>query len=342
MNIVVFEIEDWEREAFEGLQDEHDVILTAEALSAENAADYADAEIVSTFIYSQLDRDVLKQLEDVQLIATRSTGFDHIDTDYCGENDICVCNVPSYGKNTVAEHVFALLLTVQRHLYEAVDRTRKGDFSMEGLEGCDLKGLTLGVIGTGDIGRETIRIARGFSMNVIAYDVVHHDDAAEELGFDYVELDELLGRSDVITLHVPANDKTRHMLSDEQFGRMKDGVVLINTARGEVVDTQALVKALAGGKVRAAGLDVLPEEPVIREEAELLRSLYRQEHNMDRLLADHVLMRLRNVIVTPHTAFNTRQAIGRILETTRENIRSFVDGETINCVAGPCPAGAER
>ena len=332
MKIIVFELEDWEREVFERLSDEHEVALLSESLSPENAADHADADVISTFIYSQLDRAVLEQLPNLKLIATRSTGFDHIDLDYCEQNDVALCNVPTYGDNTVAEHVFGLLLTLSHKLDEAIDRTRKGDFSSRGLQGFDLEGRTMGVIGTGSIGRHTIRIARGFGMEVVAHDVKPDEEAAGELGFDYVEFDELLRCSDVISLHVPSTPQTHHLLSHEQFDQMKEGVVIINTSRGDLIDNQALVRGLAEGKVRGAGLDVLPEEPVIREEAELLRSVYERKHNLDALLADHVLIRLRSAVVTPHSAFNTREAVSRILHTTVSNIESYLSGESQNVV----------
>jgi len=332
MKIVIFELEDWERGAFEPLAVDHDVKLLAEPLTRDRASEYADADIVSTFIYSSLDRPVLEQLPELKLIATRSTGFDHIDLDHCEQNDIVVANVPDYGDNTVAEHVFALLLTLSHKMEAAIDRTRKGDFSPRGLQGFDLEGKTFGVIGTGRIGRHAIRIARGFAMDVVAFDVQPDEEAARELDFEYVEMDELLARSDVISLHVPASPKTRHLLSDKEFDKMKKGVVIINTSRGAVINNQALVRGLAEGKVRGAGLDVLPEEPVIREEAELLRSVYQRKHNLEALLADHVLIRLRNVVVTPHSAFNTREAVSRILETTVSNIEAFLGGEPRNQV----------
>lgn len=278
MNIAIYELEDWERDAFDELADDHELTRLHVRLTPENAKEHSDAEVLSTFIYSDLSSRVLEQFEQLQHIATRSTGFDQIDLDYCKEKNIAVSNVPTYGTNTVAEHVFGLLLTISHRLYEAIDRTRKGDFSHQGLEGFDLHGKVFGVIGTGDIGLAAVRIARGFDMEVIAYDVVHNDQAASELGFSYVDMEELLGRSDIITLHVPGNENTRHMIAAEQFKMMKPGVVLINTSRGQVVENSALVRALAEGTVAGAGLDVLPEEPVIREEAELLRSVYNRKH----------------------------------------------------------------
>jgi D-lactate dehydrogenase len=335
MKIAIFEIEEWERAVFEEMATDHEVRFEEKPLSTDNVEAYCDADVVSTFIYSRLYRDVLACFTNLQLIATRSTGFDHIDLVWCDENSVSVANVPTYGDNTVAEHVFGLLLTISHNLTHAIDRTRKGDFSLQGLRGFDLKGKTIGVIGTGSIGEYVIEIARGFRMDVLAFDVNPRLELAEHLGFEYVGMSTLLGQSDVITLHVPSNKHTHHLLGQEQFDRMKDGVVLINTARGPIVDIQALLGALSSGRVAAAGLDVLPEEPVIREEAELLHSAFHRKHNLETLLADHILLRLRNVYITPHSAFNTTEALERILETTRENIDGFMNGEAVNLVHDP-------
>jgi D-lactate dehydrogenase len=343
MKIAVFEVEDWERDAFQSLQAEHEVVFRNEPLNAANAGRYADADVVSTFIYSNLNRVVLEQFKQLKLIATRSTGYDHIDGDYCRERGIIVSNVPTYGDTTVAEHVFGLLLAISHNLVNAVDRTRRGDFSLQGLQGFDLRGKVLGVVGTGSIGLCVIEIANGFGMAVVAYDIRHNDEAARELGFRYVEMDELLAVSDVITLHVPYNPKTHHLISDDAFARMKDGVVLINTARGQIVDVRALVRAIGDRKVSAVGLDVLSEEPTIREEAELLRSVFREEHDLQAILADHILLRLRNVIITPHSAFYTREAVQRIQKTTMENIVGFAEGRPKNVVVVKGPlAGVGR
>jgi D-lactate dehydrogenase len=225
-----------------------------------------------------------------------------------------------------------LLLTISHNLQDALLRTERGDFSREGLRGFDLEDKVLGVIGTGAIGRRVIEMAKGFRMQVVAYDVVQDETLAEELGFRYTDLPDLLGVADVVTLHVPANEQTHHLLDEAEFRQMKAGAVLLNTARGEIVNTEALVQALSKGRVSAVGLDVLPEEPVIREEAELLRTLHRREHDLENLLADHVLMRLKNVFITPHSAFYTREAVERILDTTVENIRAFIVGEVRNVV----------
>lgn len=332
MKIAVFEIEEWERRAFETLASRHELWFEPGPLTPESARRAADADGVCVFIYSRVGREVLEAMPRLRLVATRSTGFDHIDTGACGERGIRVSNVPRYGSNTVAEHVFGLLLTISHRLWDAIDRTRKGDFSLAGLRGFDLRGKTMGIIGAGEIGRCTARIARGFGMEVLAYDVRPDAQAAAELGMRYTELDELLRASDVVSLHAPLTPETVHMISDAQFNQMKQGVVLINTARGTLVDVRALLRALADGKVAAAGLDVLPEEPAIREEAELLRSVFQRTHNLETLLADHVLLRMRNVYITPHSAFDTREAVERILGTTVENIAAFAAGSPANCV----------
>lgn len=327
MKIAIFEVEPWECDSFKALTTGHDVSFTEKPLAAEDAL---NAQILSTFIYSDLSAQRLQPFKNLKMIATRSTGYDHIDLEYCKKQGIAVCNVPSYGENTVAEHVFALLLTISHNMTEAVERTRRGDFSQKGLQGFDLKGKTIGIIGTGHIGRHTARIAQGFEMDVLAYD--EKPDAGT--GLRYVGLEELLSRSDIVSLHVPGNSRTKDLISDAQFEKMKKGVVIINTARGNVLNVHALLKNLASGKVAAAGLDVLPEEPAIREEAELLRSFFADKHDLPTLLADHILLRMRNVFITPHSAFNTREAEQRILQTTAENISAFIAGKPQNLVTG--------
>lgn len=333
MKIVIFDVEPWECETFETLNRDHELAFEEGSLDAETVEKYRGADIISAFIYSDHSRDVLSRFDDLKFIATRSTGFDHIDMEWCRENDVAVSNVPTYGENTVAEHVFALLLAISHRLVDAVDRTRRGDFSQGGLQGFDLKGRTFGVIGTGNIGAHVARIARGFEMEVVAFDLKPREDVAREFGFSYVDMDALLEKSDVISLHVPGTEKTKGLIGKEAFDKMKDGAILINTARGPVVDTDALLDALASGKLKAAGLDVLPEEPVLREEAELLRVYFTQKHDLDTLLADHILLRMRNVVITPHTAFNTREAVQRILDTSLENIEGYLRGKPPNVVS---------
>ena len=332
MKIAIFEAEDRERVAFDRLAAAHQASFVAGPIRADNAAAFDDTEVVSTFIYSDLSRAVLLKLPNLKLIATRSTGYDHIDIGFCREKGIAVANVPTYGENTVAEHVFALLLSLAHRLPEAVERARSGRFSPQGLEGFDLAGKTIGVVGTGHIGRHVIRIAKGFAMQIVAFDINPDEALAGELGFRYVPFDGLLAVADVISLHAPSTKETHHLLSTLAFEKMKDKAVVINTARGSLIDAHALIMALRSGKVAGAGLDVLPDEPLIREEAELVCSLFSGQHDLRDVVADHILLHMPNVIVTPHSAFNTREAVMRIVEMTVANIEAFVSGIPQNIV----------
>lgn len=332
MKVAIFEVEEWEHDACLRLQPGHELTCTRAELNEAIAAQHSDAAVVSTFVTSRLSSDVLAQMPDLKLIATRSTGFDHVDLAYCRDRGIAVCNVPNYGDVTVAEHVFALLLAISRHLVQAVERTRRGEFTQANLRGFDLRGRCLGVIGVGRIGRRVIEIARGFGMEVVAFDARPDHAAAAELGYQYAELGEVVRVADVITLHVPANSSTNSLISDAEFAAMKSGAVLINTARGSVVDVAALIRALKDGKLYAAGLDVLPQERLLRDEAEMFRTDGHQEEELRSLLASNVLLQFPNVIVTPHNAYNTVDAVHRIIETTIENIEAFARGSPQNVV----------
>ncbi|SER22648.1 D-lactate dehydrogenase [Faunimonas pinastri] len=332
MKIVFAEAAEWERPEFEKLRGRYEVVLTGERFTPEAAARYADAEIVSSFVYSDLGAETLKSMPGLRMIATRSTGFDHVDLGYCAEHGITVSNVPDYGDHTVAEHVFALLLGCSRSLVEAVTRTRRGDFMSVDTPGFELNGKTFGVVGTGRIGRRVIEIARGFGMNIVAFDMFPNPQAAEALGFRYIDLPELLRVADVISLHVPATRDSAPLLSDAEFASMKEGAILINTARGNIVDSAALVRALNDGHIGAAGLDVLPEEPLLRDEAQIFRGAGK-ESDYRTLVANHALLRFPNVIVTPHSAYNTREAVSRIVATSIANILAFGSGKPQNVVS---------
>ena len=333
MRIVLFEAEDWEKAACATLMRQHDVRCTKVPLNIATVDEFKDAEVISPFVVSRLDVSIFDRLPELKLIATRSAGYDHIDLTACRERGFAIANVPDYGDATVAEHAFALLLALARDIVESVALTRRGGFLMAGMRGLELRDKVIAVVGTGRIGRRTIEIARGFGMRVIAYDQVQDAAAATRLGFTYGPLDEVLAQADVVTLHVPSSPSTVGLIGERQFTAMKDRAILINTARGNVVDTEALVRALASGKLRAAGLDVLPQEPLIREEAEI----FRQDRAVDTsdlkaLVANHVLLRFPNVLVTPHNAYNTDAALARIMETTVTNIESFAAGRPVNLV----------
>lgn len=337
MKVVVFEAGEREKEGLSALARSHDVTFVGTPLTAANAATFAAAEAVSVFIYSQIDGAVLDAMPRLRLAVTRSTGYDHIDGDACAARGVGVCNVPDYGANTVAEHVFALLLAISHRLIDAADRAARGRISLDGLVGFDLAGRTLGVIGTGNIGRHVCRIGIGFGMNVIAHDP-RPDPELESDRVRYAGLDELFAGSDVLSLHVPATPATHNLLSREAFSKMKDGIVIINTARGSLIDSRALIAALISGKVAAAGLDVLPDEPLMRDEADMIAGSAVDGHHLSELLADHVLLRMPNVVVTPHTAYLTEEAIARIIATSADNIAAFAAGTPRNLVSGGASA----
>jgi D-lactate dehydrogenase len=273
---------------------------------------------------------VIDALPQLKYVVTRSTGYDHIDVAYAKTKNIMVASVPAYGTHTVAEFAFALLLEVSRKVGEGNRRVREyADFGFEGLRGFELFGKTMGVIGTGRIGKNSIDIARGFGMRVLAYDVFPDQEFAKSRGFEYVELSTLLAQSDVITLHALYNEKTHHLLNKENMQHIKHGAILINTARGELVETGALVTLLKSGQIAGAGLDVLEGERQLKEEMEVLE---RGNADFKILFEDHALMDLPNVVVTPHIAFNTHEAVEEIMKTTIENIATFVSGTPKNVI----------
>jgi D-lactate dehydrogenase len=331
MKIAFFEVEKWEEEYLKKKLNGHVLQFLNEKLSVENARQIKDFEAVSVFIYSKIDEQIIREIPNLKLITTRSTGFDHIDLETCKKQGIIICNVPSYGENTVAEHTFALILSLSRNMCKACIRRFEQDFSIEGLEGFDLKGKIIGVIGTGQIGLHVIRIAKGFDMNVVAYDVHQNKLLSEVLGFEYATLEDLLARSDVITLHVPYMKATHHLMNKDTFKLVKKGAILINTARGSIVDTEALIDALDKKILSGAGLDVFEGEELIKEEKQLLYDPKNLEV-LTSLVKDHILLSKDNVVFTPHIAFYSKEALERILETTVENIAAFVSGKPQNMV----------
>ncbi|MEK7612450.1 MAG: NAD(P)-dependent oxidoreductase [Patescibacteria group bacterium] len=310
-----------------------DAIFLPEALKAGVIPPASDAEILSVFVDSVVNRETIQGMPNLKCIVTRSTGFDHIDLAAARERNIVVSNVPSYGENTVAEYAFALLLTLSRKVHLAYDRIREtGSFSQQGLEGFDLAGKTLGVLGTGRIGRHAIKMGKGFGMEVVGYDPYPNQELAGSLGFTYVSLDELLAKSDVLTIHIPYMKATHHLLNEAAFGKVKKGAYLINTSRGAVVDTDAMVRALQSGILGGAGLDVLEEEGIVKDELGFLVHGHPNAENLKIALENHILVDLPNVVVTPHNAFNTKEARQRILNTTLHDVAGFIAGTPKNIV----------
>jgi D-lactate dehydrogenase len=330
--VAIFEAEPGERETLARALAAHRLAFVEAPLAATGAMPGPDTDVVSVFIGSRVDEAALARLPALKLVATRSTGYDHVDLAACARRGVAVANVPSYGTNTVAEHTFGLMLAVSRRIAATYHRVLNGQFDREGLRGFDLAGKTLGVIGTGHIGAHVIRIARGFSMRVLAYDPAPDDKLEAALTFEYVDLDRLLAEADVVTLHAPANPSTLHMLDARALRRMKRGAVLVNTGRGSLVDTPALVEALREGHLGGAGLDVLEGEQAIFDERQVLARGYDRDQ-LERLVAGHALMHMPNVVLTPHNAFNSEEALQRILDTTVGNIESFLAGTPRHLVA---------
>ncbi|MBI2046266.1 MAG: hydroxyacid dehydrogenase [Parcubacteria group bacterium] len=331
--IVSFYNEPWEQKYLAEKLPEYEWIFYAGSMQDNPDPRDAEAEILSVFVKSHIGAPELDRFPNLKFIATRSTGFDHIELSETAKRGITVSNVPFYGENTVAEFAFALLLMLSRMTYEGHDRVIKtGSFSPQGLRGFDLKGKTFGVVGTGHIGRHVIRMAKGFEMNIIAFDVKRDDAYAKEAGISYVSFDELLAQSDIITLHAPYNPHTHHLINRGNVEKIKKGAYIINTARGGLVETDALVYGLEKGIIAGAGLDVLEEEGYLLDETALLNDPHPNVESLKTMLENHYLIDHPRVIITPHMAFNTKEALQRILDTTAENINAFNAGAPANVV----------
>jgi D-lactate dehydrogenase len=333
MKLLAFEIDESEKLYLENhlpeslAREYYSDILSLEALENKE-----DTTHLAVFVYSQVNTQALDKLPNLKAIFTMSTGYDHIDITAAQNRGISVHSVPFYGENTVAEHTFALILALSRQIVPSVARTRTFDFNPAGLEGFDLKGKTLGIIGMGHIGSFVARIAKGFSMNILAYDPFPKPELATKIGFTYASLEELLPQSDIVTLHTTYKPETHHIINQESIQLFKRGSYLINTARGGLVETSALVKGLEDGILAGAGLDVLEEECFIKEEKELLSESLRKTCDLTTVVQDHLLIQDSRVIVTPHNAFNSREALERILETTVTNIASQLENNLVNQV----------
>ncbi len=333
MNIQYFSSEPWEIERVKTRLEGHHIQFFPTSLNAAKGVESAQTEVISIFIDSKIGEAEMATFPNLHLISTRSTGFDHIDLAAAKRRGITVCNVPFYGENTVAEFAFALLLALSRKIVDADESVReRGMFAQSGLRGFDLRGKTIGIIGVGHIGLHLVRMAKGFEMNVLAYDVKQDAEKARELGFVYVSLEEALAQSDVVSIHVPYNAHTHHLINRANITRMKKGSVLINTARGAVLETEALVFGLQQNILAGAGLDVLEEEGELAEEEILLSSPHPNEAMLRTTLANHYLIKHPRVIVTPHIAFNTDEAVERIVDTNTDNLLAFFSNSPIHVV----------
>lgn len=323
VKIAFFEVEDWEKDYYLKAFPKAKILFFSKEITPKDISKIKEADVLSVFIYSKVDSSVISQLSKVKLVCTRSTGYDHIDLEACKERKITVCNVPTYGENTVAEHTFALILGISRKLPESIEKTKRGDFRLDGLRGFDLKDKTIGIVGCGNIGKHVARMAKGFEMDILVFDVNKDLKLAKKIGFRYVSLDTLIKKSDVISLHAPENKKTHHMIDASKFKLMKKGVIIVNTSRGGLIDTSALIKSLNNKTVAYAGLDVLEGECFIKEERQLLNTDMMDDCDLKNVLQDSALLRKENVLITPHNAFNSNEALMRILETTIVNIKTM-------------------
>ncbi len=333
MKIAFFELEGWENETIKQSFPTDEVYYSKEKLTAENLPPEKDFDVISTFIGTKIDASIVGNFPNVKLITTRSTGFDHIDLAACRAKGITVSSVPGYGDNTVAEYAFGLLLNLTRRIYWAIDQVKETEsFSLEGLEGIDLKGKIMGIVGTGRIGKEAIRIAKGFGMTVYAYDLYPDHDFAKAFDVKYVTLEELLKSADAISLHCPLTPQTEHLINTKNVSLLKKGVYLVNTSRGAVVETDAVIQGLKEDIFGGVALDVLEEEGGTKNEFEFLSGSAAAGGGLKTVLENDMLMKHPKVLITPHNAFNTKEALQRILATTIGNIKAFASGTPTNVV----------
>lgn len=329
MRTILFSSQNYDRESFLDAQLPAGIELQFQAarLSLDTAALAERHEVVCAFINDDLSAPVLEQLAagGTRLIALRSAGYNHVDLPAAQRLGLDVVRVPAYSPHAVAEHAVALILALNRRLHRAYNRTREGDFTLHGLTGFDLVGKTVGIVGTGQIGATFARIMAGFGCQLLAYDPFPNP-TVEALGARYLDLPELLAQSQIISLHCPLTEASRYLINQQSLAHMQPGAMLINTGRGGLVDTPALIEALKSGQLGYLGLDVYEEE------AQLFF-----EDRSDLPLQDDVLARLLtfpNVIVTAHQAFLTREALAAIAETTLHNIASWAAGQPQNRVHG--------
>ncbi len=316
--IAFFDTKPYDKLWFDKLNTDYNIKYLDYKLTPDSAAAARGCKAVVAFVNDTINSETIDELcaLGVKLVALRCAGYNNVDLKYA-KDKISVVRVPVYSPYAVAEHTMALLLTLNRKIHKAFIRTRDFNFSLNGLTGFDLHGKTAGIIGTGQIGRIFIEICKGFGMNVIAYDPY----PMENSNINYVTLDKLFAESDIISLHCPLTKDTRYIINERSLAKMKDGVVILNTSRGQLIDSDALLQSLKDGKVRGAGLDVYEEET----------ALFFEDYSST-IVQDDVLARLvslPNVIMTSHQAFLTEEALQKIAEVTLFNLHQFYNGEAL-------------
>ncbi|MEA9357572.1 2-hydroxyacid dehydrogenase [Bacteriovorax sp. PP10] len=326
MKVAMFSTHEYEKEYFlqESKSFNHELIFLETRLTEETAKEANAIPCVCAFVNDNLDFKTLSLLTQggTKLVALRSTGFNHVDLIACKKLGLSVVRVPDHSPHAVAEHAVSLILSLNRQIPRSYNRVRDGNFSIEGLVGFDLSKKTVGIIGTGKIGSVMARIMLGFGCDVIAHDLIHNQTLSS-IGVQYVSLDKLLRTSDIISLHLPLTNKTHYIINEEALAKTKDGVMLINTGRGALIDTKELIESLKQGRIGYAGLDVYEKE----------EGIFFEDHS-GKIIEDDMLSRLMtfpNVIITSHHAFLTKEALRNIALTTLQNIADFEsEGTLIN------------
>ncbi len=329
--MLFFDYRDSEKKFFEENKFEnYDIKFFTESLNEETLKmldedDFEKAMIISVFISSTITQDIIEKFKNLRVISTRSTGYDHIDLNSCINKNIALINVESYGHSAVAQFAFGMILLLVRKIYPAILAQLNGTYATENLSGRDLSKLTLGVVGTGAIGRSVCILASCMGMRILAHDIRPQSDLIANQNVQYVELDALLKNSDVVTIHVPYTKDNYHMFSHKQFELMKNGSFFVNVARGELVDTKALLEFAKRGKFKGIGLDVIacPEttsdNQTLQEDKSSLICTQTSQDVQE-------LTKLENVILTPHIAYDTQEAVNYILEITFKGLSDYVHG----------------
>jgi len=332
MKIAFFDVKQYDKDSFNEINKKYnfDMKYYETRLTLDSLPLTQGYDVVCIFVNDKITEEIIDGLVEngVQMIALRCAGYNNVDFE-SARDKIKIVRVPAYSPYAVTEHAVTLMLALNRKIHKAYLRTREVNFSLSGLTGFDMHGKTAGIIGTGKIAKILIQILKGFGMNVLAYDIYPDDNAAKQLGYQYVELEELHGKADIISLHCPLNPDTKYIINADSIETMKDNVMIINTGRGKLIDTKALIEGLKSKKIGAAGLDVYEEE-----------SEYFFEDRSTMVLTDDVLARLltfSNVLITSHQAFLTKEALGNIADTTLESINELKEGKKLtNEIAYTC------
>ncbi len=326
LRIAFFDAKSYDIESFNAVNKDYnfDIRYYQERLSISTVPLAKGADVVCIFVNAECDAQVIDELVNngVKLIALRCAGFNNVDLK-AAEGRIRVTRVPAYSPHAVAEYAVSLMLSLNRKIYRAVNRTRDGNFTLNGLLGFDMYGKTAGVIGMGRIAKELIKILHGFGMSVMAYDLYPDHEFAKQYDVKVVSLDELYANSDIISLHCPLTPDTKFLINKDSIAKMKKGVMIINTGRGKLINTEDLIEGLRSKQVGSAGLDVYEEE---RE--------YFYEDKSDKMIDDDVLARLLmvpNVVLTSHQAFFTAEALHNIAVSTLDSVKEFAEGKDLTC-----------